>query len=243
MKVARLAGTILVVAVLLASWGCKKKETVEVVEPEAPKIEEFPIEDVAEFNYVCVEMTGGYDNHGSAISKLVQAIKDQEIETKGPMFGIYYNSPKDTTPAMLKWEVGFPAIVDPAAELQPPLVVKTWTFTKVVSTVYKGPYQGTEETYKKMFEFIASRSDIVPVGPTLERFLDENPDLVEPDDLQTEVWVPVKEPEPEPAATTEEKEGTGEAAPAEEKPAEEPAAVPEEEPEEKPAKGKGKKTK
>jgi AraC family transcriptional regulator len=228
---------------VVALWGCKKKETVEVQEPKPPPIETFPIEEVDEFNYVCVEMEGGYDKHGVAISQLVMAIKDQGIETKGPMFGVYYNSPEDVPPDLLKWEVGFAAVVDPAAKLEDPLVVKTWTYTWVASTVYTGPYQGTAETYKRIFKFIDSRDDYEPAGPTMERFLDENPDLVEPDDLKTEIWVPVQEPPPpEPEATEEGGEATEEDDEATSEEGE--AAEPEEviEPEE-PAPKKGKKGK
>ncbi len=208
MKIRRLTELSAIAAAVLLLWGCPKKETVaEVVEPGPEPVETFPIEEVDPFNYVCVEMEGGYDKHGVVISQLVQAIKDQEIELKGPMFGVYYNSPKDVPPDLLKWEVGFPAIVDMENPPAAPLVAKTWEHPWVVATVYTGPYQGTEETYEKIHKFIDSREDYEVAGPAMERFLDENPDLVEPDDLRTEVWVPVKEPEPEPEP--EESEGGG----------------------------------
>jgi effector-binding domain-containing protein len=209
MKIRRLTAMSAIAAAVLMLWGCPKKETVtEVVEPEPEPVETFPIEEVDPFNYVCVEMEGGYDKHGVVISQLVQAIKEQEIELKGPMFGVYYNSPKDVPPDLLKWEVGFPAIVDMENPPDAPLVAKTWEHPWVVATVYTGPYQGTEETYEKIHAFVDSRDDYEISGPAMERFLDENPDLIEPDDLKTEVWVPVKEPEPE---VIEPEEGEAEA--------------------------------
>jgi effector-binding domain-containing protein len=203
--------------------GCKKKEEVEVVEPEQPPVKDFPVLDVDTFDYVAVEMEGSYDQHGKAIAQLQQAMQEQGIEAEGPMFGIYYNSPADVPPELLEWEVGFPVTL--AEEPQPPLVAKRWDYLEVVSTVYEGPYQSAEGTYEEMFRFIDSREDIDPAGPTLERFLDENPDMVEPDDLQTEIWIPVVEPEPEPEPETgqgdETEDDTGEEAAGEE--TEEPA--------------------
>ncbi|MBW2263666.1 MAG: GyrI-like domain-containing protein [Deltaproteobacteria bacterium] len=235
MKIRRLTEMSAIAAAVLMLWGCPKKETVtEVVEPEPEPVETFPIEEVEPFNYVCVEMVGGYDKHGVVISQLVVAIKEQEIDLKGPMFGIYYNSPKDVPPDLLKWEVGFPAIVDMENPPASPLVAKTWEYPWVVATVYTGPYQGTEETYEK----IQACDDYEIAGPAMERFLDENPDMIEPDDLKTEVWVPVQEPEPE---VIEPEEGTveGDEAAAEG----DEAAAEVIEPEEKPAKKDKKKGK
>jgi effector-binding domain-containing protein len=231
MKIRRITEMSAIAAAVLLLWGCPKKETTpEVVEPEPEPVETFPIEEVEPFNYVCVEMEGGYDKHGVVISQLVQAIKEQEIELKGPMFGVYYNSPKDVPPDLLKWEVGFPAIVDMENPPAAPLVAKTWEHTWVVATVYTGPYQGTEETYEKIDKFIDSRADYEVAGPAMERFLDENPDLVEPDDLRTEVWVPVKEPEPEPEPEPEEGEGDEAAGDEGDAGGEEASAEPEEKP-------------
>ncbi len=231
---------VVIAAALVAVMGCKK-EQVEVQEPIQPEVEKFPVIDVDSFDYVCIEMVGSYDKHGEAIAKLQQAIKEQGIEPTGPMFGIYYNSPDDASQDMLEWEIGYPASLD--AEPSAPLVAKRWDYTEVVSTVYKGPYQSTSKTYSKMFAFIGTLDDREPAGPTLERFLDEDPDMVEPDDLQTEIWIPIEQPEPEPQpeADTAADGGKGEASKGDdvaEEPDEEPTDQPAEEPAEKPAKGK-----
>ena len=77
MNIRRLTAVSVVSVALIAVWGCKKKETVpEVVEPVEPVVEKFPIEEVDPFNYVCVEMEGGYDKHGVVIAKLVAAVQE-----------------------------------------------------------------------------------------------------------------------------------------------------------------------
>jgi effector-binding domain-containing protein len=185
-----------IAAVVIFTLGCKKNEETEVVEPVQPKIEEFPIEDVFSFAYVAVEMEGSYDKYGKAESTLRLAMQEQGLQPAGPMIAVYYNSPDDVAQDLLKWEVGFPAAVD--KEPAPPLVAKMWDYEQVVSTVHKGPYGSAKKVYVKMFTFIDSLADYQPAGPTLERYLDEDPSMLEPDDLQTEIWIPVVEPPPPP---------------------------------------------
>ncbi len=218
MKKVRIVNTVAIACVLAALASCKKKDTTEVTEPVAAPVEKFDIVDTDPFTYVCVEMKGGYEKHGTAISKLNEAVKAQNIEIRGPMFGVYYNSPEENVADLLEWEVGYPAAV--AGEVASPLVLKEWKWKEAVSTVYTGPYQTTGDTYKKIFAFLATRTDVEAVGPMPERWLDENPDLVEPDDLKTEIWVPLKKP-------GEEEKPAEAPAVTEEKPAEEAAAAPE----------------
>ncbi len=55
--------------------------------------------------------------------------------------------------------------------------------------MHVGSFETVEETYPKIFEYIG-KQNMTPAGPTMERFL-SNPEEVKPEELQTEIWVPV----------------------------------------------------
>jgi effector-binding domain-containing protein len=76
-------------------------------------------------------------------------------------------------------------------EVAAPIVVKKWLFTKVARAIHTGTYETVDQTYPKIFEFIG-RQNLMPAGPTMERFLSD-PQQVAPEELKTEIWVPVSD--------------------------------------------------
>ena len=61
---------------------------------------------------------------------------------------------------------------------------------KVVSAIYKGPYQGVEVAFTKLFEYMAE-NNLEMAGPSRELFLND-PHEVPEEDLLSEVQIPVK---------------------------------------------------
>lgn len=175
----------LVLLVLLV--GCQKKQEAEqpVTTPEpadAPSLI-----DVSPFSYLCLPHTGSYQDHEAVIAAFMQAASDQGFEMSSPLLGIYYNSPADTPADALVWEVGFS--VPDSMEVLEPLVVKKWTFTRVARVMHTGLLDAVDQTYSIIFKFI-DEQNLMPAGPTMERFLND-PQQVPPDQLKTEIWVPV----------------------------------------------------
>jgi AraC family transcriptional regulator len=109
-------------------------------------------------------------------------------QVRGPMIGIYFNSPADTKPEDLAWEAGF--IVTAQATAQPPLAKKVWEHPTVAVAMHRGPYADVGRTIAKMMAWLAANG-YRPDGPFLERYLDQNPMGVKPEDLRTEIWIPV----------------------------------------------------
>ena len=177
--------------ILTLMLGCQKKqEADQEVDVAASKEQEaVTITDVSAFSYVCFPYTGSYENHETVIGALMEAASAQGFELIGPMLGVYYNSPVDTPADSLVWEIGFE--VPDSLEVSDPLVVKKWVFTKVAKAMHTGPYETVDQTYPKVFEFIGKKN-LMPAGPTMERFLSD-PQVVAPNDLETEIWVPVSE--------------------------------------------------
>jgi AraC family transcriptional regulator len=124
------------------------------------------------------------------ITQLMQAVQAQNLFplVRGPMIGVYYNSPAETKPAELLWEVGFP-VAEQAAP-QAPLEKKTWDRTTIAEAVHTGPYAKIGETIQRLITWIGGQGYDV-AGPMLERYLN-NPMQVKPEELRTEIWIPAK---------------------------------------------------
>ncbi len=141
------------------------------------------------FTYCCLAYKGPIADIEKVIGQFIQAMQAQSLfpSIRGTMIGIYYNSPADTKPADLEWEVGFP--VAEGTKALPPLAVKTWKYMSGAVAVHKGAYAKAGDTIQKLMTWIGEKGFVV-AGPTLERYLN-NPMQVKPEDLLTEIWIPV----------------------------------------------------
>ena len=144
--------------------------------------------DVSPFAYCCIEHQGPFTDIESVIGQLMQALQAQNIMPRGPMVGVYYNSPDQVQPQELKWEIGFP-VTEQASPLAP-LVKKVWEYKTVVAAVHVGPYEQTGDTIAKVMDWMTQQG-YFPAGPSLERYLDMDPSKVDPGKLRTEIWIPV----------------------------------------------------
>jgi AraC family transcriptional regulator len=147
------------------------------------------LQKIEPFAYFCMPVKGSYSQIQEAIGKLMMEMQAQNAMPTGPLMGIYYNSPDEVSSQDLEWEIGFP--VSPRQAVQPPLVLKDWSFTQVAVSVHKGPYADLGKTIAKISDWMAA-NDFVPAGPVLERYLDMNPSEMRPEDLRTEVWFPCR---------------------------------------------------
>jgi len=176
-----------ILVILALVFGCQKKQEPEQEVTATAEQEAVAISEVSVFSYVCLPFVGSFENHETVIGDFMRLADEQEVEFSGPMLGIYYNSPMDTPEDSLIWEIGFE--VAQRTEVSEPLVVKKWEFTKVAKAMHTGSYETVDQTYPKIFEFIG-KQNMMPAGPTMERFLSD-PEQVAPEELKTEIWVPV----------------------------------------------------
>jgi len=121
------------------------------------------------FAYCAIEMTGSYDQHGAAFTKLFQEAMNQGIYGGMP-FGVYWNSPANTPAEQLKWDVGF--VLTPGSAPKPPLAIKKWDFTTMASLKYRGVFGGVDmdQAYGRLFKWIGENG-YRPAGPMMEVFL------------------------------------------------------------------------
>jgi effector-binding domain-containing protein len=149
------------------------------------------VKDVEPFPYCAISHQGPYTEMAAVISQLIGAMQAQDLFTqiRGPMVGVYYNSPGAVKPEELSWDVGF--VITAQATPQLPLVKKTWDQKTVAAALHVGPYEKGGETVQKVMAWLAANG-YEASGPVLERYLDMNPMAVKPEDLRTEILVPCK---------------------------------------------------
>jgi AraC family transcriptional regulator len=112
----------------------------------------------------------------------------QGLKPAGGPFAIYFNNPGQVPEAELKWLIGMP--IAPAAAPVDPLKKGEFNHPKVAVCVHVGPYDKVGETYAKMIAFIDQNGWKVS-GPPMEKYID-NPQMVAPDKLRTELVLPVE---------------------------------------------------
>jgi effector-binding domain-containing protein len=147
------------------------------------------VKDIEPFPYCAIAHKGPYSDIGAVIGQLIGAMQAQALfpQVRGVMIGVYYNSPGDTKPADLSWEVGF--VVSAQAAPQPPLLKKVWEHKTVAVAMHVGPYDKTGAAIEKITAWLAAHG-YKAGGPILERYFDQNPMAVKPEDLRTEIWIP-----------------------------------------------------
>jgi AraC family transcriptional regulator len=146
--------------------------------------------EIKPFTYCSIAHRGPLSDMSGVIAQLMQAMQGQGLfaSIQGPMVGIYYNAPGQVKPEELSWEVGFQ--VSEQASPQAPLTKKTWNYPAVAAAVHTGPYAKTGETIQRLMDWIKAQGFIAS-GPILERYMN-NPMQVKPEELRTEIWIPVR---------------------------------------------------
>jgi effector-binding domain-containing protein len=72
-----------------------------------------------------------------------------------------------------------------------PLLKGEGKATKIAVYLHVGPYEKVGDAYGKVFEFIEKNGYKV-AGPPMEKYLDMDPAAVKPEELRTEINIPVE---------------------------------------------------
>jgi len=150
---------------------------------------EVEIKTLQPFPYCCIHHKGPFTEIANVIALLYSSIQGQNIPPAGGMIGIYYNSPEDTPPQDLEWELGFPC--DSHVSPLQPLQRKVWNFIQVATAIHVGSFESTGETYLAIFAWLEANG-MEPAGPVLERYLTMPTPDTNPADMRTEIMVPFK---------------------------------------------------
>ena len=147
------------------------------------------IKEVLPFAYCCIVHKGPISDMSNVIGQLIQAMQEQNIFSaiRGPMVAVYHNAQTPVDSPDLSFEVGF--IVTEQTVPQAPLLKKVWSHNTVAAATHVGPYQKIGETMEKLMTWVVTQGYTAEV-PLLERYLN-SPMQVKPQELLTEIWIPV----------------------------------------------------
>ena len=151
--------------------------------------QEVQIKDSTPFTYAYLECQGSYQQIPAKIGLFMQEFFKQNLMPAGNFFGLYLNSPGQVKEEELQWRLGFPIASE--AVVAAPLQKGEFNFTKIAAYLYVGPYEKVGDTYGKIFQFI-DQNGFKAAGPTMEKYLDMNPEAVKPEERKTEINLPIE---------------------------------------------------
>jgi len=151
--------------------------------------QEVVIRDNAPFTYACLECKGSYAQIPGKVGEYMGIFFKQGLMPVGNFFGMYLNSPGEVKEEELLWRLGFP--IAAGSVVAAPLQKGEVPAARFAVYLHVGPYEKVNEAYGKVFAFIEAQG-YKPAGPIMEQYLDQNPAAVKPEDLRTEIHVPVE---------------------------------------------------
>jgi effector-binding domain-containing protein len=172
------------VVLVLAVFGCKEKPAEKPPVTEKPEI---TIEDFAPIKVAYVEKKGPYSETGKSMQELFKLFGEKNLKQRNYPMGVYFDDPQKVKPDQTRYEVMCQFVGEFEGDKQ--LKVKKLPAQKVAKTLYVGPYEECESTYKKLYEWIMTKG-YKPAGPAMEKYLNDI-SQVPPESLKTEICVPV----------------------------------------------------
>jgi AraC family transcriptional regulator len=151
--------------------------------------QEVVIQDTTPFTYAYLECIGPYSQIPAKIGAFMQEFFKQNLMPAGNFFGMYLNAPGQVKEEELQWRLGFPVAAESAVAA--PLLKGECKATRAAVYLHVGPYDQVGAAYAKVFEF-AEKNGYKVAGPPMEKYLDMDPAAVKPEDLRTEINIPVE---------------------------------------------------
>ena len=141
----------------------------------------------------CVRHTGPYDQVGQAWATLMKWGWTKMMFGKPETFGLCHDDP-DVTPAeRVRYDACM--VVDERTRTKGDITTQEHPGGVFAVALHEGPYTSIGKTYADLFAHIASnpvdgRTWRLGDPPSIEKYLND-PRKTKPEDLQTEIWMPV----------------------------------------------------
>jgi len=175
---------VLVLLLVFAFVGCKQKP-VENIKPVVPAIS---IKDNAAITVVYLEKKGPYTETGKSMGELFALLGKKNLKPRNYPMATFYDDPEQVKPEDARYEVMSQFVGEFKGDKD--LKVKEIPGQKVASTLYVGPYEKCAPTYKKLYGWMMDNKYEV-CGAAIEKYLND-PMKVKPEELKTEICIPVK---------------------------------------------------
>ena len=154
----------------------------------SPSIEVI-IKQIESMTVAFLSVKGHFSKIPTAFGRLYSWINEQGYKPRGPAIAVYYDVPGQVPDDQLSWELRS-EIGENQAAIEPDeqgLGVKRLGAVQVATTMYKGPYEKMEGTYRALTEWVSENGYEIN-GPVEELYFN-NP--ARPEELITEIRFPV----------------------------------------------------
>ena len=168
----------------------KSKQRIIMIEPKIVDLE--PIE------VLYVRKVGDYNKvAGDAWESIMSFAYPQKIKFKknlmgkdAQMFGIGHDDPNITPQNELRYDACISyddKSVTPVGEIG----VKTIEGGKYVKHLHKGAYEGLKKSYQEVIDWIIENGYTMADKPPFEKYLNRDPRRTKPENLKTEIYIPI----------------------------------------------------
>jgi AraC family transcriptional regulator len=172
------------------SKNLKSKQRTIMIEPKIIELE--PIE------VLYIRKVGDYTKvAGEAWESIMSFAYPQKIEFKknlmgkdAQMFGIGHDDPSITPKNELRYDACI-SYDDKSVKPRGEIGVKTIDGGRYIKYLHKGAYEGLKESYQKVMDWIIENNYTIANKPPFEKYLNRDPRRTKPENLKTEIYIPV----------------------------------------------------
>lgn len=148
--------------------------------------------EITETKVLFVRKTGAYDKAASPAWEALMgfAYKNRLMSDETQMIGIGHDDPNITAEEKIRYDacVTFSGDVKPEGEVG----IQTIAGGRYAVFLHKGAYAGLKEVCRSIFAgWLASSGCSLGERPVFEKYLNRDPRRTKPENLRTEIWVPV----------------------------------------------------
>lgn len=165
---------------------------------EYKMLEPIRIEVIKAIDVYRTRFVGPYSDVGAAFEKIMKWAYTNKIKNKKQLmgkeascYGVYYDDPNITDDNNLRSDICI-SNTDNSVELDDGIERHQIIGGKYAVFLHKGEYSNLNETYNKIFSTYIKTNDIeLRDTPIFERYLNKDPRRTKPENLKTEIYVPV----------------------------------------------------
>ncbi len=152
--------------------------------------------EIVEFNETAVISARAHGTYAKAApeawSQVMKFAYSNRFMSKGVrMFGISHDDPNVTEPGNIRYD----ACIDIDADVSKEVNLRKLTVSggKYAKFLHKGPYENFQETYSFIFnEWLHETTYKLRDEPCFEIYLNKDPRRTKPDNLKTEIYIPIE---------------------------------------------------
>jgi AraC family transcriptional regulator len=181
-------------------FGCTPSEFKKI----NPRVKEFKmiepirVEEIKPIEVYSVRHIGDYNKVGVTFEKLMKWAYTNKIKNKKNLmgkdafsYGIAYDDPNVTDIDKLRCDACI-SNTDDSAELEDGIIKQNISGGKYAVFLHTGEYSKLKETYNDIFSSYIKRNDSTLRNvPVFEKYLNRDPRRTKPENLKTEIYIPI----------------------------------------------------